>query len=251
MTDNGLTNVKTLYNSRQYGDALVAVEQFLAEHPDDARALGWKGWCHYQLGEYAQALTAASAGGDDPWALHCLLYLNAFKKTGFQDKTRMLAIARRISDKVVVANAYVIFASDPENECFLTRSEVMEEVMFHLAGQTISVAHLINNTAKWLRVHGTNTQDFLVTIGLFKIALVKYGTGDENAHHRAGAMFWMSKTLEDIGDVHSALVVARDSAIMWETACRIDPENKGHKSRHQSVLEYVERLQNLTQQRFE
>lgn len=247
MSDNGLAHVKKLYDARKYGEALVAVDQFLVDHQNNPAALGWKGWCHYQLGEFPAAMVAVASAGEDQWALRCLLFLYAYKKTGFQNKESMLATAERILDKVVIANAYVVFASEPENECFLTHTEVLEQVKQQIAGQAINVAHLLNNTAKWLRVRGLDLSDRLAAIGLFAIALIKYGTGDENAHHRAGAMFWMSKSLEDVGDVHSALGVARNSVAMWETACRIDPQNQGHKSRHQSAVENVTRLEQLIQ----
>jgi hypothetical protein len=186
-------------------------------------------WCLYHLDEYTGAFAAVCMAGNDQRGLRCKLHLYAYKKTGFQDKTKMLEVAKLIEDKVAVANAFAIIARDLKDTAFLSHEDVCASIAAHVAGKGIAVAHLLHNAARVYHDWCRGPADYLTAIGLLTLAIEHYGDGDNNLAHRATACYWWSQCLEKLGDIAGAKSRAHKALMLRENQISFSPDDPGAK----------------------
>lgn len=148
-------------------------------------------------------------------------------------------IRQKFPDSLNVYNALAIRARDVDSDI---QSKTITLVAFKcLSDESIRAINLLNNTARILLEKGDDGEDVVTAIGLWQIALAKYG--DKNYHHRAAIHFWLSKAYEKIGIKEAAKLAARESAALWVKQISLDPSNRRFEERFDGALKGIQELE--------
>lgn len=239
MNETPLSLAETLYKQGKYAQALDVVQNVLKAEPENGDALALQGWCQYQLADYVQAsVSALQAGGENQRALQLRMTLHAYAKTGMQNRDKMLELAVRITDKVVVANALLIIAKDESG--MVTPDDVVARVMECVSGvPSVNVAHVLQNAGRYFhRIHRT-TADYAMALGFLVLAYARYGSGDSNLNHRAAALYWSSQCAKELGDAVNARMFAVESLKLRERHLAIAPDDERVQKDAESARKYL------------
>jgi tetratricopeptide (TPR) repeat protein len=247
--ENKYAIVKNLYDKGNYILALRQLETYATVDGFANEDFAWAGWCNFRLGNLAEAVEVLHRVTDNNQrALLCKAYVLADCRYESVSKTEVHETLARISDFVVIARAFIDFARDPNNVFWRDNNTMLAHVSVLAPDEGVEVGHLFRDASRVCADNATTSADFFIALGLLEIAIMKYGIADENAHHRAEALFWKSKVMEVVGDVPSAYQVANKSAKLWLIAIQHDPQNEGYRDCRVGVIGHALRLERLVQQ---
>lgn len=190
-----------------------------------------QGWAHYRLSQFEDAHRAFLEAGGLPWAREGLAQLAA---KYLKNDALLMEIAVELPGSVGVQNALIIRAQAPDSK--ISHNEVMAAVRRVMGSSEIAATNAINNAARFFqeKPRGDGVRHRITALGLFEAALVRYGEGDANLHHRGALCFWKSKLLETLFGKAAAIPAQRESVRLWRRQVELDPKN----------LVYAEKLAN-------
>jgi hypothetical protein len=162
------------------------------EQVEEFRAL--RMWGNYRRQDFDAVKKDGVLIRDNERGLRCLAAMENY--LGNLDKAK--EYLARMPDSPGKANTCMIGF---RNENDHTPREQVLALAFKWVGELVdrtNTANLMNNTARWLDAKGNGKEDVMLAIGFMQSAVVLYGSGKTNLHHRAGAYFWISKFVEKI-----------------------------------------------------
>jgi hypothetical protein len=196
-----------------------------------------KGRCHFRREEYAEAtkvaISASQKGSEE--ASELLIQLSAYVN---KDDRTMEIIRQGLPNNSGVCNAFAIRARDSDSN--IAVKLILDAAIRSINKNDLASINLLNNTARLLLEKGNHSSDTIMAIGLWEIALIKYG--EKNYHHRAAVMFWMSTAYKSLGDLSSASKKAKESLTLWEYQISLDPTNSKFKKNLEGAKKRFENL---------
>ncbi|HNY35832.1 MAG TPA: hypothetical protein PLD14_02435 [Candidatus Pacearchaeota archaeon] len=239
-----IEKVRNLYADGRIEEAMNAISSkypLIDEMPVDV--LEVEAWCLFRFKKYELAakasLVLAEQGSQKGYELLAQIagYVN-------KDDELLEKIFQKLPINVNVCNAYAIRARDPDSRIRVRK--VLLSAISYMNEEEISVAHLLNNTARLLMAkgyEGTN-MDIVTAIGFWQIALSKYGS--KNYHHRAAVYYWLSKAYEKLGMLNEAEENAKKSLNLWEEQVALDKNNPKFQENLEGAKRRFEELQKLS-----
>lgn len=231
-----------LYDGSRFAEAQAAAQEVLQQpglFEDEAGELkALVAWCYYRQKKYEEAASWATDAGQVLWARECLMYLRAYAP-GYKDDKRLKELAAELGDTVNVNNAVVIRARDADSQ--IGSEEVVQRVRSHTASD-VSTANLWHNGARYLLSRGQDASAFETALEFIDGALARYGTGDQNIHHRAAANHWKSNILLKLDRRQEAITAAQEAVRLWTRQCELDPKNSAHVEKKAGAHEWLQKL---------
>jgi tetratricopeptide (TPR) repeat protein len=216
-----MTTIQELYEDGRFSEAL---KKIASDYPPSCLmpidVVVIKAWCHYRLGDYAEATKTALAAYENGSIKgeELLAQLAAYVS---KDDELIMNIHQKLPNNPSVCNALAIRARDADSNIPL---ELILRATLRMARDNrIGAVHLANNTARALLAKGKYLCDVFIAIGLWETCRLRYG--DKNYHHRAAVHFWLSHAYERAGEHPLAVDNAEDSVTLWEQQVVLDPEN--------------------------
>lgn len=231
---------KRLYDAGKFAEALSeALEEraALASGPERGELAGLITWSLYRLERYQEALQWATLGWEDGnvWSQECVAYVYAYAK-GFQDQRKLLEVAARVGNTTLIDSAVVIWARQEAST--IGTSEVLKRVRRHQEHDVL-VGNLWYNGAQYFLGKGNDAE---LALEMMDGALERYGEGELNLHHRAGALFHRSKILAKLGRKDEAVAAAEASEVLWAQQCKASPDDETHVRRREGVRSWLREL---------
>lgn len=218
-------------------DSILKAGDLSEEQIEEFRALGM--WGFYRQQDFNAVRKEGFLITDNERGLRCLAAMENYLGNLNEAKKYL----DRMSDSPGKANTKMIGFRDEKDNT--PREEVLA-LAFKWAGalvDRINTANLMNNTARWLFAKGSGEGDLMTAMGFMQSALILYGSGKVNLHHRAGASFWMSKIAERLFDSSAlAIEVAEQSLTLWEMQLGLDPDNEHFKRNYQGAKDHLAEL---------
>jgi len=229
--ENKYDIVKKLYDQGNYILALHQLESYATVDGFADEDFAWAGWCHYRLGNLAEAVEVLHRGtGNNQWGLLCMAYLQADCRSPNTSKTGALETLVKITDLVAIARAFIDFTRDQNNifwKCYEAAAErvlTLTPSVFQLSGiDAVAVGQLFFETAKMYAENPRNNSDLVLALGFLDMAHLKYEAGPwlasiSNAHQRAEVLNLSSRIYEQLGDIVSAAERANNESQAWDDA---------------------------------
>jgi hypothetical protein len=228
--------IRTLYEEGRVTEALEEIDNeypFTEDMP--VEVLEVKGWCHFRKEEYDDAtrvaIMANSLNGDE-----LLAQIAAYVT---KDDDLLMKMRQKHPESLGVCNALNIRAKDSDST--ISVGAIVGSAIDLIGNDSIAATNFINNTGRLLMEKGNGRSDNLIAIGLWQIALIKYGS--KNYHHRAAVNFWISKAYEGLGNKKLAILAIQESARLWNEQCELEPENQKFQNSREGAKKRLQELE--------
>lgn len=233
-------SILELYDEGKFGEALKLISSTylsLGETPNAVIEI--KAWCHYRFKEYEKA--------DEIAAVLCERGI----PSGFEIRAQIAAYVTKDDELLQklywekpsnpsIANAIVIRSRDDDSN--IATNVVTCIARKFMSDNRMASTHIINNAARvvYKRSLSSSPDDAITAIGLWEIALKKYGR--KNYHHKAAVHYWLSQTYESIGEKKLSFKSAQRCADLWKEALRRDPGNPKFQENFTGAKERLKKL---------
>jgi hypothetical protein len=233
-------SIKELYDDGRFEEArdLIA-STYPSPHGTPDEILAIAGWCLYRCKEYKKA--------DGAGVILC----ERGAPAGFEIRAQIAAYVTKDDELLQklywekpnnpsIANAIVIRSRDDDSN--IATNVVTCIAHKFMSDNQIASVHIINNAARtvYKRSISKSLDDAILAIGLWEIALKKYGR--KNYHHKAAVHYWLSQAYESLGEKKLSFKSAQRCADLWKEAIRRDPKNPKFQENFIGAKERLKKL---------